>query len=253
MYKKIIRKCLSNLGLDLIRLSPSTNPAFQLFKGLSHFGVTVVLDVGANVGQFGTSLRDVGFDGRIVSFEPLSEAHAALVTSARSDARWKVHPRCAIGTEAGEININIAGNSVSSSVLPMLASHSEAAAGSAYVGAERVPLLPLDDAAADYLTAADRAFVKIDTQGYEWQVLDGAEQTLAGAAGVLCELSLVPLYEGQKLWRDVIARLEEMGFTLWAIQKGFTDPRDGRTLQLDAIFFRTGKLDNSPLPAFGTD
>lgn len=244
ILKRAVRRSFNRLGLDLIRLSPSTNPAFQLFKGLSHFGVTVVLDVGANTGQFGTSLRGVGYAGRIVSFEPLSEAHAALVASARSDSRWKVHPRCAIGTEAGEITINIAGNSVSSSVLPMLASHSEAAAGSAYVGAERVPLLPLDDAAADYLTTADRSFVKIDTQGYEWQVLDGAEQTLAGAAGVLCELSLVPLYEGQKLWRDVIARLEAMGFTLWAIQKGFTDPRDGRTLQLDAIFFRTGKLDN---------
>ena len=81
-------------------------------------------------------------------------------------------------------------------------------------------------------------FLKIDTQGYEWQVLDGARESLSQCQGVLCELSLVPLYEGQCLWMEMIQRLESGGFTLWSIQKGFTDLRDGRTLQVDAIFLR---------------
>ena len=96
----------------------------------------------------------------------------------------------------------------------------------------------LDTVAPEYLSVASNPFLKIDTQGFEWQVLDGASETLAHVKGVLCELSLVPLYEGQKLWMDLIQRLEREGFTLWSIQKGFTDPRDGRTLQVNAIFFR---------------
>jgi hypothetical protein len=120
----------------------------------------------------------------------------------------------------------------------MMESHSSAAEDSAYVGVERVPIFKLDSVAPKYLEKSRCPFLKIDTQGFEWQVLDGARETLPRVRGVLCELSLVPLYEGQRLWMDMIQRLEAEGFTLWSIQKGFPDPRDGRTLQVDATFFR---------------
>lgn len=149
-----------------------------------------------------------------------------------------VHPRVAVGDRDGEIEINIAGHSVSSSVLPMLDAHSSAAVGSAYVGSERAPLIRLDTVVEHYLSADSRPFVKIDTQGFEWQMLDGTSETLNRAQGVSLELSLVPLYEEQRLWREIIKRMENEGFTLWAIQKGFTDPRTGRSLQVDAIFLR---------------
>ena len=84
----------------------------------------------------------------------------------------------------------------------------------------------------------DIDIIKIDTQGFEWQVLDGATETVKRAQGVLLELSLVPLYDGQRLWREIIERMEKEGFTLWVIQKGFTDPRTGRSLQVDGIFLR---------------
>jgi hypothetical protein len=73
-------------------------------------------------------------------------------------------------------------------------------------------------------------------------VLDGATETLGRAQGLICELSLIPLYEGQKLWRDVIDRLDKEGFMLWALQKGFTDPRTGQSLQVDGIFLRRDVL-----------
>lgn len=226
------------MGWDLHRLHIENCPELQLLAVLQHARVDVVFDVGANVGQFAIDLRAIGFRGTLVSFEPLSSAHATLASAARHDDHWRVHPRCAVGDHEGEIEINIAGNSVSSSVLPMLEAHASAAAGSAYVAAERAPLVSLDAVAGDYLGAGSRPFLKIDTQGFEWQVLDGATRTLQRARGVLCELSLVPLYAGQRPWRDVIARLEAEGFELWSLQPGFTDPRDGRTLQMDAIFLR---------------
>ena len=99
-------------------------------------------------------------------------------------------------------------------------------------------MVRLDAVGPMYLADSRRAFLKIDTQGYEWQVLDGACETMSQMQGVLCELSLVPLYEGQRLWMDMIQRLEREGFALWSIQPGFMDPRDGRTLQVDAVFFR---------------
>jgi len=236
--KKQIKRGMHKAGFDLHRLSPHSNPAFQLLKGLERFGVDLVFDVGANTGQFASELRSIGFKGQIVSFEPLPEAYQTLTATAARDPGWTVHRRAAIGDFDGEIEINIAGNSVSSSVLPMLDSHSSAAEGSAYIGSERVPIYRLDSVARTYIRDPSRYFVKIDTQGFEWQVLAGGRETLGPAKGVLCELSLVPLYEGQRVWMDLLHRLEAEGFTLWSIQKGFTDPRDGRTLQIDAIFFR---------------
>jgi len=238
LLKVLIKKAVNKTGFDLHRLTPASNPAFQLLKALNQFDIDLVLDVGANVGQFASELRSVGYKGNLVSFEPLSTAHTALSEAARRDPKWRVHPRGAIGDYDGEIEINIAGNSVSSSVLSMTEAHFLACVGSAYVGTEKVPIFKLDSVASEYLVKSSQLFIKIDVQGYEWQVLDGARETLPRVQGVLCELSLVPLYEGQCLWMDILKRLENEGFTLWSILKGFTDPRDGRTLQIDAIFFR---------------
>jgi len=234
---KNIRALLDSLGVRR-RKTAANRGVRQLLLGLKRFEVDLVLDVGANIGQFAREIRAFGFAGRIVSFEPLGDAHRRLRDAAAGDKAWLVHPRCALGDREGEIAINVAANSVSSSLLPMTHAHVGAAGASAYVGRETVPLFRLDAVANPYLAAARHPFLKIDTQGFEWHVLDGAPQSLALLRGVLCELSLVELYEGQHLWRDVIERLERGGFTLWNLQPGFADPRDGRTLQVDAVFFR---------------
>ena len=238
MVKKIIKQFINSVGYDLHRLSAAASPDFQLLQSLKNFNVDMILDVGANVGQFASGLRDIGFKGKIISFEPLTTAHQKLLALTRQDPNWIVHPRCAIGDHDGEIEINIAGNSVSSSVLPMLELHSSAANGSAYVGSERVLISKLDTIAPPYLKQANNPFLKIDTQGFEWQVLDGAKMILPKMCGVLCELSLIELYQGQHLWLEIIQRLGEQDFSLWTLQQGFTDLRDGRALQVDAIFFR---------------
>ena len=120
----------------------------------------------------------------------------------------------------------------------MTQSHLNAAPDSYYIDTEEVQMITLDSVSEEILAGSKAPFLKIDVQGYEWQVLNGAIQTLPKICGILCELSLVELYEGQKLWMDMIRWLEDKGFALWAIQNGFTDPRNGRTLQVDAIFFR---------------
>ena len=126
--------------------------------------------------------------------------------------------------------------------MPILSSHTDAEYNSVYIGSERSPIITLDSVSQHYLKESSNCFIKIDTQGYEWQVLDGAKNTLKVSKGILCELSLVPLYEGQYLWREIIERVEEEGFILWSLHKAFTNKINGRTLQLDAVFLKKNAI-----------
>lgn len=236
--KQGVKQLLHAAGVEAHRFHPDTSPLARLMAALCHFNIDLVIDIGANEGQFAKELRAGGYSGRIVSFEPLSAAHGRLLQVSDGDTAWHVHPRCALGDRLGEIELNISGNSVSSSILPMLTSHSNAAPESAYLGHESAPLITLDSVAPPYLEGAQATFLKIDTQGYEWHVLDGALASLPKVRGIQMELSLVPLYKGQRLWRECIERLEAEGFLLWALHPVFVEPATGRTLQLDGIFCR---------------
>lgn len=234
----LIKRMLRRVGIDVRRYAPGSSPAALLMATCNAHLIDVVLDVGANAGQFGAGLRAAGYSGRIVSFEPLARAHAALVRASRDDVDWTVHQRCAIGSGRGSVEINVAANSVSSSILPMLEAHVAAAPESKYCDKESVPLETIDEVAPTYLRDARSLMLKIDTQGYEWQVLDGAAATLPRIKAILIEMSLVPLYEGQHLWQETITRLEKLGFVTWSLQPGFTDRSSGRTLQVDGMFVR---------------
>ena len=241
---KLVRIIAKFFGLLIIKDRPSNSLEKQLSTILKLSKIDVVFDIGANEGQFARGIREHGYSGKIISFDPLTSARKTLLSFASRDPSWQVHEQSAIGDQDGEIEIHISGNSVSSSVLPMLESHSSAAVGSAYVGSERVPIFKLDSIANRYLEKNSNLFLKIDTQGYEWQVLDGARETLKRTQGVLCELSLVPLYHEQRLWRDIVDRLDQQGFMLWALQKGFTNPKTGQSLQMDGIFMKKTELKN---------
>lgn len=239
MINDIIKTIARLLGLEIRRFLPSSSAAAQFRTMLRSQNINLILDVGANVGQYGSELRGhVGYKGRIVSFEPMSLAHEVLTKAAAKDDQWDVSKRVAIGAKQGEIAINISHNSVSSSVLPILESHTSAEPESRYKGSESVPLVTLDSVAMKYFSDGTVGFLKIDTQGYESQVLEGAEKTLASIVGVQLELSLVPLYVGQMLMPELIARMTELGFDLWGISPTFADPESGRMLQVDATFFK---------------
>ena len=238
--KELIRRLVRSTGYDIRRFTPATTPDAQLKVALDRFGVDLVLDVGANSGQYGRLLRTLGYRGAIRSFEPLADAYATLTKAAARDGNWCVAPRMAIGRENGSITINIAANSASSSVLPMLESHVSAAPESAYRGTEEVPLARLSHVAK--LDGATAPFLKIDTQGYELAVLDGAGPVLDAAVAIQVELSLVPLYAGGATYEDMLDRLRGAGFTLWGLWPGFADRASGRLLQADAIVVRPERL-----------
>lgn len=230
---------LRRTGIELSRYDPALDWHRNFMNQLSSSRVNVILDVGANSGQYAARLRAAGFAGRIVSFEPLSGPFSELEARAARDPLWECR-RCALGDSDGTISINVAGNSgESSSVLPMLKAHEEAFPPANYVGAEEVPIRRLDSIAAEILGPTDVAFLKIDVQGFEKQVLAGADSTVnRSCVGMQLELSFLPLYEGGMLIREALDIAYSLGFTLTGLSPCFTDLRNGRTLQADGIFFR---------------
>jgi len=234
LVKYLFRAC----GLEVRRYTVDTSERCRIKRLLEHHGIDLVLDVGANTGQYGMFLRELDYRGMIVSFEPLSSAHEQLIKRSRNDPDWIIAPRMAIGDNSGEITLHISGNSQSSSVLNMLDAHSNAAPDSAYIGDQRVPLHRLDDIAGSYVANSSAAYLKIDVQGYESQVLEGSEHILPMIKGIQLELSLVPLYENQVLYREMIDKLDGLGYVLHALFPVFSDVQSGRLLQMDGIFFR---------------
>ena len=234
----VFRRTFNLLGLEVDKLAPRSNPDLQLVCALKKHNIDLVVDIGANEGQFASSIRNFGYSGRILSFEPLSMAYSQLLSKSKRDPLWDVYERCAIGDNDGEVSINVSNYSVSSSILPISQLHLNAEPRSKTIATEKVNLFKIDSIAPPYLESSRNPFLKIDTQGFEWQVLEGCKNSLSSFRGILCEISLVPLYEDQHLWKDLLKRIEDNGFTVWAIQPGFTNPLDGQTLQLNVIFFR---------------
>jgi len=88
------------------------------------------------------------------------------------------------------------------------------------------------------MPARGTVFLKIDVQGFEIEVLQGATTLLPRLCAIQLELSLVPLYQGAPVMTEVIRYLDERGFELFQLQPGFRDERDGRLLQADGYFVR---------------
>jgi hypothetical protein len=144
----------------------------------------------------------------------------------------------AIGNSQGSTVIHVAGNSVSSSVLEMTDTHRRAAPDSAYIGSESVALAKLDTAAAEFVRPQDVVFLKIDVQGFESQVLAGAADILPRVKGLMLELSLVPCYSGEVVFRPMLEFLDHQGFELWNLMPGTVESETDRLLQVDGVFFR---------------
>jgi FkbM family methyltransferase len=195
--------------------------------------VSLVLDVGANAGQYATRLRADGYRGRIISFEPLGAPYARLEAFAADDPNWETR-RIALGAAAARKTINVSENSYSSSLLPICDVTVTAAPDARYVEEEEVEVVTLDSLDIP----ARRNFLKIDVQGYELQVLRGANESLQRVLAVELELSLVPLYAGQALAPEICAFLREHGFVPLALEPEFSDPTTGELLQVNGLFVR---------------
>jgi FkbM family methyltransferase len=236
--KHEFRRMLWKIGYDITRFNPASNSFARRRKLLESYGIDVILDVGANTGQFAQQMRtDLGYSGRIVSFEPLSSEFEQLSKNAKRDQKWEVI-NCGLGEADSTMEINIAGNSGSSSLLKMLPAHIKAAPESGYVARELIKIKSLDSIIDNLCMKNDNIYLKIDTQGYESKVIKGAEASLARIGSIHLEMSLTPLYEEEMLFGEMHTLLSEKGYCLVSIETGFSNPITGQLLQVDGIYHR---------------
>ncbi len=238
MIARFVKGFVNFFGFEIRRISPMTRFDLQFHEILKRNNFNLVLDVGANFGQFAEEVIDSGYSGRVVSFEPLSFAYAELQKRADLNKNWIIHERCALGSEETTTSINIAGNYASSSLLDMTSLHTDAAPHTANIGVETVSVHKLDNILPVYANDDDKILLKIDTQGFELQVLEGASGILDKVDGILIEMSFVELYSGQILWKDLMNWIEQRGFNLWSIDQYLVDPKSFKTLQAEAVFLR---------------
>jgi FkbM family methyltransferase len=227
------KSAFRGVGLDVRRYRPAGSRRNAL---MTASGVRSVVDVGANTGQYGKEIRQAGFSGTILSFEPLSGAFDELLRTSSTDNNW-LCKQLALSDHAGSSQIYVAANSASSSLLVMASAHCDAAPGAQVVGVEEVVLSRLD-AVEELRDLPKPLMLKLDVQGLENQVLHGADGVLDQVILIEAELSVCELYQGGPLMLEMFNSIDQLGFELVALEPGFHDPRNGRILQFDGLFQR---------------
>lgn len=239
-FERTIKKIFKSFGVLIREYNPATSEDLRRLRLLAHYNIDLVFDIGANKGQYASGIIDAGFKKKIVSFEPLSSVYSIIEKESKKHSNWTVAPKCAVGSKTEEIEINISNNSVSSTLLNMLDSHIEGAPDSKVIGKEKVQVFALDEIGEKYVADSKNIFIKIDVQGFEQEVLKGAESMINKCKGIEIEISLVPLYEGQTwLLPQTLEYMTERGFIMTSIVPAFTDHISGKVLQCNGIFFRS--------------
>jgi len=207
--------------------------------------IDVVIDVGANVGQFGESLRAGGYRGKIVSFEPIESAFQALSIKAAADGNWEVH-HCGLGAASGAATLNVSELSVFSSILGMTSVAGLHDSRMAVDHTEQIPIQTLDQVAAGL---SGRMFLKIDTQGYERQVIEGGQQTIPRMMGILMELPIIHVYDGEWQFHEALKFMAETGFVPAQIQPvNYHGADNVSAVEFDCLFRPLGQVDGPSNP-----
>jgi FkbM family methyltransferase len=233
--RRALKRILWRAGWDIVQFNPATHPLARRLKLLQNYQTDLVLDIGANKGQYAQELRALGYQGRIVSFEPLQSAVTELRQAAALDPNWQVrHHAC--GAENGKRTIHVAANSQSSSFLAMKPKHRQVFPNSGYVGIETVEIKRLDSVFEEVTDSRAKVWLKMDVQGFEAAVLEGATGVLHRIDVIQAEISVEPLYEGETTLIDFLPLMARKGFVLVALETYLSDPTTSHLLQAECIF-----------------
>jgi FkbM family methyltransferase len=238
LASRINDKLLSKLGIYIT--NKKRNFRLQVAHHLRSENISVVFDVGASYGQYGVSIRRSGYRGEIYSFEPIASEYNKLKILSKIDGRWSAN-QFALGASTGTSTIFVSENSVASTLLEMTPDHLLLSPESKISRVEPIRIETLDNFISDNpLPRNSRIHLKIDVQGYEKFVLDGAMQMLRDERllSIEIELQVAELYFNQYNWLEVANLIHSQGFELFSSSMGFFDQETGRLLQLDCLFTR---------------
>lgn len=242
-----INPFLSRFGYMIVDLRKDI-PAGFLLPGhvaslLKQLDINCVIDVGANRGQYGSMLRRAGYGGRLVSFEPVSESFRFLSARAAGDCEWRVI-RAALGSSAGTKDIKVYAASDLSSFLDTSAEASAALLDTECVRIESVSVTTLDQVLPEATACLDepRLFLKLDTQGWDLEVMRGATSALRHVCAVQSEISVNALYREMPSYDEALGFYRRLGFRPTGFFPVAHHKQDGTALEFDAVMVRDGKL-----------
>jgi len=222
-------------GLGLPRNLLRKYLEWSTFKDvLSDLRINCVLDVGANRGQFAASLREIGYSDHIVSFEPIREQFAAMAARFENDKRWKGF-NVGLGSEDAErtFNVSVVSSEMSSFLNPRDPNWE--------LQPETVEMKKLDSLFETILAqipTPPRIFLKMDTQGYDVEVIKGAQRCIGRIHGLQSELSVVPIYENMPSYLEALRTYQELGFALTSLTEVARDVRDKNLVELNCVMVR---------------
>lgn len=236
------RRVANLFGYDLVRISkyhPSIESHLQmLFRNMS---IDVVLDVGANTGGFGKMLRKGGYQGHIVSFEPVKRSYDVLNMHAKNDRLWTVL-NYALGAEQSELTINVPKADDFSSFLDVTTSAKEIWSDVfTSVDKETVQVECLDDVfpgIEEDLAGCHNIFLKMDTQGYDLEVLKGAREVIKRIRGLQSEISMIPIYQGMPDYIESLTLFRQKGFELTGLYPVSRNKDNLLVVEMDCVMRR---------------
>lgn len=236
-----LKRNARKFGIGLYRIGEEwrlVEPA-QLEKFLSHFAIDCVFDVGANTGQYASTLRALGYQGRILSFEPHPTVFDTLQQAATGDDRWSVY-EAALDSEPRMMEFNLMAASQFSSLRePTHANTEKFVEMNKVVQKVRLQTTTL---AKLYPTLKaefgfSRPFLKLDTQGHDVAVVEGAREVIKEFVGLQSELSLTGLYRDAPDLTESLTFYRSLGYRLSSLV-----PNNGGhfpdLVEVDCIMYR---------------
>jgi FkbM family methyltransferase len=209
--------------------------SLELLELLLPFGVEVIYDIGANVGTWTLLAKAVFPNARVEAFEPLG-LHCLKFDKAVFGLPGIALHRVALGFKNEERLMHVTDFSDASSILP-LSEKGRCEAGVNDRGVETVWVSRLDDFAVQH-DLPSPCLIKLDVQGYELAVLQGAPRVLETTKAVIAEVSFVEFYQQQCLFHEVVEFLWDKGFQLYSF--GVNTVTGSRIKQTDVLFLRRG-------------
>ncbi len=252
LYKKVLRDIFESIsGFKIQRLSANSFAIYrdsakveawfsnsaQIEWVIEQFDIDLVIDAGANVGQFAQNLRSF-YTGEIISFEPVTDIFMKLKNIAHCDLKWHIY-NVALGSENKKVMVNILEESSLSSILkPNNYSVKRFGNDARIKQREEVKLVRLDSLLKDLVENVEhrRIFLKMDTQGYDLEVLKGSIGIKDYIVAIQSEISLMPIYEGMPHWEESLSFYEGLGFKIVGM---FPVSRDnGIVIEYDCLMIK---------------
>jgi FkbM family methyltransferase len=242
--KRFAKSSLNILGFSLHDLRKNNDLSVflpgHLKLLLSRLKINCVIDVGANIGSYGLMLRRIGYQGRIVSIEPVPEVFERLRAAAAGDHEWQtLKVACGSREETRPINI-FKKSALNSFLAPSPNLLRMELDPSPIERTETMNIVRLDSLFEKILAGIDepRVFLKIDCQGLDFEVLKGAGGAIAKVEGLQSEVSSIPLYFGVPDYLEFLSHCRNLGFEPTGFFPVANSPTSGHLMECDVVLIR---------------